>query len=194
MSIDGPAWYWFARDSKYVEREYIQVLEAWTRPAGPDPYGAVTSGELTLSYSYLIRGRAITAGESGDLDYVVKVQTEMGDFPIHADCLEDASGADGVLYLLPVIRDNAGSTRQDPSTGGIVYPMIRGLGLRACGHSKGRFSRVGQFHYGTLDREDVYKALTESLDKVGQSTAAAACAKILSSSEHEQRRYVIVIE
>lgn len=38
-------------------KEYVRVLEAETTPSGPDPFGPVSSGYLTLSCSDLICGR-----------------------------------------------------------------------------------------------------------------------------------------
>lgn len=78
----APTWSWTSVDGSAVCgvwvqpvcREYIKVLDAWTEPAGPDPFGAVAGGQLTLACSHLIRGDLMAGyGTSAG-----EIRTDMG--------------------------------------------------------------------------------------------------------------------
>lgn len=64
----APSWSWISVDGEIKPdicqhdessgfNECIKVLDAWTRPSGPDIHGAVADGELTVSCSYLVRSK-----------------------------------------------------------------------------------------------------------------------------------------
>ncbi|KAJ0122503.1 hypothetical protein J7T55_003016 [Diaporthe amygdali] len=95
ISIDGAISYWGCWNQKFWRLiEYAQVLEAWARPSGPDPYGAVTDGELTVSCTLLVRDYMITDGNVGEQsDDLVRVEGGFGIFPVMIDYLRASIGS-----------------------------------------------------------------------------------------------------
>lgn len=206
-SIDGPARYWGYWDHSFMRLEFkdcIRVLEAWTRPSGPDPYGMVTDGELTLSYSHLVRGLVdIDADVVDEARDIVRIQGESTAFPVSIDCLGEASYCNGsVVYLLPVINGNSGMKRIDPKTDGVLMSqlMVQGLVLRAYDDSQHpqNFYRIGSFAFlSQLDddgNEDIYKAFMKVLEIGGPSVAVSEVDEIVADAESQDRRNVIIIK
>lgn len=155
MSVDGHTEYWPSWDSPLIRvmREFIQVLNAWTKPSGADPYGAITGAGLTLSCSHLILGHlvAMDTWVPQELDDA-KVDTGTEVYSINVDCLEDASAREiDIVYLLPIIGGKSGVTYGVSGTHKVEEQhMIRGLVLRTSGSSKDRFCRVGSFDIRSL--------------------------------------------
>ncbi|KAI3401211.1 hypothetical protein diail_11917 [Diaporthe ilicicola] len=201
-SVDGAATYWgYWRHKNLKLNECIQVLEVWTRPSGPDPYGAVTDGQLMVSCNHLILGHIDTVGiVNEEVDDLVHVEAGSRPFPVKMDCLEEASTQiDGKVHLLPVIEGESGASRE---TDGIRTRqlMIQGLVLRASDSSKHpqQFHRIGSFHLcsrmNNREEEDIYKAFIDVLGKTGSSMAATDLAQIVSDSEDRNRRHVLIIK
>lgn len=140
-----------------LEKVYIKVLEARTRLAGPDPFGAVIGGELVLACSCLIRGKLMV--EDGKSAWRVQTSTELVD--VWPDLLETVSTqSDGATFLLPFCLEGLGGI-VDPETGRqILVPDIRGLALQPCAAHKGRFMRAGFFRL-----EGYYKSRGLAIDE-----------------------------
>lgn len=205
-SIDGQARYWgFWKLEDLSWNKLIQILEARTRPSGPDPYGAVTDGELIVSCTHLVRGY-ISTGQHGEEQHedLVRIGPELGVFPVRLDCLgEPSARSKGVIYMLPVIEGDAGSRRRDPETGEIVARrlMVRGLVLQACENSSSprQFQRIGSFALesgldDTKFENVLYRAFMSVLRKPYPSVAVSEPDQAVCSSENQNGRLVITIK
>lgn len=205
-SIDGQARYWGIWHFEHLSwNKLIQVLEARTRPSGPDPYGAVTDGELIVSCTHLVRCYINTGqhGEEQDGDSV-RIEPELGVFPVTLDCLgEPSARSKGVVYMLPVIEGESGSYRSDPETGEIVASqlMVRGLVLQAREDSSNprQFQRIGSFALegmpdGTEGEDVLYRAFMGVLRTPCPSVAVSGPSQAASSSENQDGRLVITIK
>lgn len=192
---------WIEGRSKdnFVHNEYIRVLTATTTPSGPDPFGQVDSGELTISCSHLVRGHLGRADAPADVTGYILLDAGLGVFPVEIDYWEDALfKGEGNVYLLPVFRGKSGMAQQR-GLDHIDELLLCGLVVEACGNCKGQFRRVGCFQFLSVypweeDKEDYFQEFLKVLEKVGDSVAAAECARTLSSSDgEEERRYVITL-
>lgn len=209
----APTWSWTSVDGSVEvgsffmdgSKQYTTLLDAWTKPAGPDPFGAVTGGELVLACSHLIQADMILDEGS----FAARVQTDMGIMDVLPDCrLEtDTLQKNTIVFLLPVVyrRGSASSYIPHPKNGGMLpVSHIRGLVLRPQhlnrSNNKGRFTRVGYFELkghpipGTMP---YFQAFMEGLERTGKVTARAECVRTISVSRAKQeddRLCVIVIE
>lgn len=205
-SIDGEARYWGIWNFEHLSwNKLIQVLEARTRPSGPDPYGAVTDGELIVSCTHLVRCYIHSGqhGEEQDGDSV-RIEPELGVFPVKLDCLgEPSARSKGVVYMLPVIEGDSGSYRSDPETGEIVENLltVQGLVLQACEDfsSPRQFQRIGSFALvgipdGTEYEGVLYRAFMGVLRTPCPSMAVSEPSQAVCSSENQDGRLVITIK
>lgn len=126
----APSWSWMSVDSQtcYYQwgiwsptklikdrREYISVQDAWTTPYGPDPFGQVSGGLLSIKCSALVRaelldsGRSVEAlrGKSSAGPRFVRLKSAATHFPVSMDVLEDEAECSEV-YLLPVFGGPSG--------------------------------------------------------------------------------------
>lgn len=209
----APTWSWTSVDGSVEigsffmdgSKQYTTLLDAWTEPAGPDPFGAVTGGELVLACSHLIQANMITDGDGSS---AAKVQTEMGHVEMLPDCcLEtEAIGEKTLVFLLPIVyrRGSASSYIPHPKNGGrLPVSHIRGLVLRPQSNNssrKGRFTRTGYFElkghhiFGTMP---CFQAFMEGLERTGKLTARADCVwtnSVSRARQEDDRLCVIVIE
>lgn len=215
----APTWSWTSVDgsveigSVFMDggKQYTTLLDAWTKPAGPDPFGAVTGGELVLACSHLVEASMIVADDGSS---AAKVQTDMGIIDVLPDCCleteplqqeEDST----LVFLLPIIyrRGSASSYVPHPRTGGrLPVSHIRGLVLlpqystSSSNSNKGPFTRVGYFELkghrlvGTMPQ---FQDFMEGLERTGKLTAMAECVRTIRVSRAKQeddRLHVIVIE
>lgn len=212
----APTWSWTSVDSS-VEigsffmdggKQYTTLLDAWTEPAGPDPFGAVTGGELVLACSHLVEANMIVEDDGSS---ATRVETVMGIMiDVLADCCletETFQKDNTLVFLLPIIyrRGSASSYVPHPRTGGrLPVSHIRGLVLlpqrNTSSSNKGRFTRVGYFELkghplvGTMPR---FQGFMEGLERTGKSTARAECVRTIRGSrarQEDDRLCVIVIE
>lgn len=211
----APTWSWTSLDggveiaSFFMDgsKQYTTLLDAWTTPAGPDPFGAVTGGELVLACSHLLQ--ADLKVENGESKAAASALTAMGPVDVVLDCslnTEAMEENNNLVFLLPIVyrRGSASSYVPHPQNGGrLPVSHIRGLVLRPeknKSSSKGRFTRVGYFelkgHYllGTMPR---FGGFMEGLERTGKLTARAECIRTISVSRAKQdddHLCVIVIE
>lgn len=192
MSIEG-AVAQITWPSEWVQETYVNVVDVWTKPSGPDPCGAVTSGELTLSCSCLHRGHLMA--EPGSSNEPTQVETNRGIYSISYDCLEDASvRGQGIVYLLPILESKDHVPEEDSETKEWDYgSVIHGLVLRACDVSKSRFVRVGSFEKRSSDRDGFYQPLKEGSDLMSESAQAEGSIETLSVFEHQDQQHIITI-
>ncbi|TEA18482.1 hypothetical protein C8034_v009521 [Colletotrichum sidae] len=123
-SIDGAIFYWHYWDRDSIVQElktYIDVLDAWTTPSGPDPFGRVNDGLLSIACATLVSGQLL---ESGDFDDIamgrgffsvaaMPIISEHTRFPVWLDCLEDDElSSQNHVFLLPVFRGPTGIRRR----------------------------------------------------------------------------------
>lgn len=199
-SVDGPVdlpaygdWSPAQREVEgLVEEYYVQVLQAKTTPSGPDPFGPVDSGELTLSCSYLVRGHLRQAVGLGELNEAIVLDSGLGVYPVKIDCWEDALfNSEGVVYLLPVSRGRS-YIMGLPGSG----LAIGGLVVDASVTSRDHARRVGSFGFNSSslseeipqvhhETKEYYKKFLAALEKLGDSTTDTGCAQALSDSEEK---------
>lgn len=188
----APSWSWMSVDSEtqYWERwdvdifagnswHYAEVMDAWTTPSGPDPFGQVSDGLLTLKCSALVCAQFLEEGNG-----TARLECRNLEFPVSLDVLGD-EGPQGCndVYLLPILggfsglrrgrpkrkknkeegeeedhRSQAAKNKDTPNTSSKNmdwedHLFTRGLVLRACGKdfgSRSRFSRIGSFCFETF--------------------------------------------
>lgn len=210
----APTWSWTSVDgiveigSFFMDgsRLYTTLLDAWTKPAGPDPFGAVTGGELVLACSHLIQADMILDNDGSS---AARVETEMGPVDVLTDCCLETEAIEEhtLVFLLPIVyrRGSASSYVPHPKNGGrLPVSHIRGLVLRPQRlnrpNTKGRFTRVGYFElkgHSLLGTMPYFQAFMEGLERIGKVTARAECVRTISVSRAKQeddRLCVIVIE
>lgn len=170
-SIDAETLFWSVwYDDSFAKNEYVQVLDARVTLAGPDPFVAVSGGELQLGCTAMVRaivrGRYCEPVKAEDADGAesgepensrVMLVRETPKFPITMDCLEDKfMKADNPIYLLPLFGGIVGRRRdirksehtkdkdEDKSNKKWVADlMVRGIILQHSGPIKGYFRRIG---------------------------------------------------
>lgn len=165
------------------EHMYVRILDAKTTPSGPDPFGPVSSGKLTIACSDLIRGRLGHAASPEDLAGAIPCDSGHGVFPVVIDCWEDAIFKDErVVYLLPFLKGDY---------------TLWGLVVQADESSRGQFRRIGCFCFNARaepeQQENHFLNFIEVLEKLGYLTAAAECVRTAPVLEDEDRRYVITL-
>lgn len=165
------------------EHMYIRILDAETTPSGPDPFGPVSSGKLTIACSNLIRGRLGHAAGPEDLAGAIPFDSGHGVFPVVIDCWEDALFKnERVVYLLPFLKGEY---------------TLWGLVVQADESSRGQFRRVGCFCFNARakpeQQENHFLNFIEVLEKLGYLTAAAECVRTAPVLEDEDRQYVITL-
>lgn len=207
----APTWSWASVDAEvqYFEsedrNEYVRVVDAWTRPSGPDPYGAVADGELTLSCAHLFRtAPGINPARSVEIDAEEQrhMESSREGVPTIHDCLgEVPEPRHGPFYLLPVIEGDTESVEVWPDGEALeARRMIQGLFLQPWSDASGSkyLRRVGSFHVSSrLDETrdtGLYQEIMDVLKTEDSSIAAAELSKIVPASEDEDGRLVIVIK
>lgn len=118
-SIDAPTYYWGYWKS-YSESdpeqtlgsdEFVRVLDVWTTPAGSDPFGAITDGELRLGCRALIHGRFSRTENEDETEDIVIVDTSRENFSLRMDTKDDESIKPGeTLFLLPILGGKSGTS------------------------------------------------------------------------------------
>ncbi|TDZ16726.1 hypothetical protein Cob_v010389 [Colletotrichum orbiculare MAFF 240422] len=189
-SIDSAVIYWYYWDHDRIVQEletYIDILDAWTTPSGPDAFGRVNDGLLSIACSTLVSGQLFESGDCDDTRgkrafFNVAAQplgTEDTQFPVWLDCLEDEeTSSRSHVFLLPVFKGPTGVRRnrrrrdgkdseeygrQRAAETGDDWERqlaVRGLVLRACGgeaDTDRRFFRVGMFDFANFGRVISYR-------------------------------------
>ncbi|KAF4848516.1 hypothetical protein CGCSCA4_v004793 [Colletotrichum siamense] len=126
----APSWSWMAVDSQIFDsgknfrlntdgvKQYISVLDAWTTPSGPDRFGKVSDGLLSLACTALVRAHLLGYDEAEkdqkakqtEEHQLVRLNGVNSSLPISMDVLEEESSCSDV-YLLPVCGGPSGNAR-----------------------------------------------------------------------------------
>lgn len=215
-SIDGQSLCWAKTSRRGCDQlnAFIQVLNAWTKVSGPDPFGAVVDGELTVSCAHLIRGHIYTYGsvEEETEDQVQLISARLPVFPVRFDCVEKAADqSHRVVYLLPVLEEPSGRVIYMKKTRETIAELvIRGLVLQAYDDSERsqHFQRIGSFRFrnkwnleddgGKDFYQDFKHVLGYSTSTTSTSTAGAgftaAAIPATPAPENQSKQLVIVIK
>lgn len=194
----APTWSWASVDGAVdydmvsYDREHqrwVYILEAWTAPSGPDRFGPVAGGLLTLGCAGLLCGRlgdgdrSVTfgacgpeAGPAGDGTMTIRIDT---------DCVRDDPAREtSAVYLLPLL--DAIRAGFDDSEG-LEGVMALGIIIQRCRGRPGHFRRVGSFGIpdwlSPKQSEDCYGDFVRLLERDGRGVAKSECARILSDAE-----------
>lgn len=212
MNVPVDRWYDYNESFRILLHErhfkFIQVLRIDISLAGPDPYGAVTSGELEIACHALIRGSYQSRDELG-----ARVSRIDGKDPENADAFNiqvhlDVEGDDSLhdislVYLLPVIGndDVSACPHCAGKLKGVENPMankwdtlgslIIGLVLVKEGTIEGHFRRVGTFRY--VHTCHTHSNFLPDLRKFGTLTAEKACARVRTDVDDSDPKYTIVL-
>lgn len=162
----APTWSWASIDQGVLGRwyprtlyedrllnEYVTVVDVWTTPNAPDPFGAISDGELKLECYTLVRGRInsrrpssyseVSAHELSKLCIFLEASEQL--FIIYLDCYGDIDTTkDTDVYLLPIRESGIEILGQFSST---HVPRTAGLVLQHIEGSRGRFRRLGSFFF-----------------------------------------------
>ncbi|KAF2806818.1 uncharacterized protein BDZ99DRAFT_537712 [Mytilinidion resinicola] len=208
-SIDGRVSWRSVEQSSSLENAYAHALDASTTLYGHDPFGQVSSGVVCLACSIVATGFLVSSktpnnseGEAGAI-VVLRTGNEEQEFPIQKDCLDDFDEENKVpVHLVPILGGTTGMGTY-PEVGEVIDELvIQGVVLRGTSVTKGEFSRIGSFNFykdkmsGIAPEEgdvEFYEPFLKVLKEHGTAAAEAACAEIISNSEHPQERYVIII-
>ncbi|KAK8115784.1 HET-domain-containing protein [Apiospora sp. TS-2023a] len=145
----APTWSWasvggavdanvFELNEEHESDIFISVLDAWTKAPGPDIFGAVSGGELTLACSALVPCSIVVPDDvrlphcrslHGRVE--VSLDGSQQGFTILLDCEHHLrSENDASVYLLPVAFGcTLRLTRQDDGNMGL-FPLVAGLVLQ----------------------------------------------------------------
>lgn len=219
----APSWSWTAIDSSirfpivqdgenlaYRER-LIDILEATTEPFGPDTFGLLRSGSITLSCAALVSGYIEwrTGSYAPDLITIGAGSRAGNAITALMDCTPERSTPNiDHVYLLPVFGPlgltSWGGTHKAnkclPQCSGVDSASsenLIGLVLQRYGDINGVFQRIGSFdlwdrpetnYYEWPSRAapqktqgQYYHILKETLEEVGVATAQELCAKVVEA-------------
>ena len=94
--------------------EYARVIDVWTTLAGPDPFGAVSYGELRIGCRSLISGCFSPSETQQGNAFTFTIETSEELFALWMDTNDDESTRAGETFiLLPLIGGKTGSGRYD---------------------------------------------------------------------------------
>ncbi|KAK8103006.1 HET-domain-containing protein [Apiospora sp. TS-2023a] len=157
----------------------IRVLDVCMVLSGPETFGSVSGGELTLVCAYILKGSMGYSLENknpnhfspeSDLPWSADIFV-----PFKSDCLNEPDlWSIKPIYLLPVLVEED-------------YP-VKGLVLQRCGNKAGQFRRIGMFDHGFK------RALLQLMVHDGTVVAKKECARIMSEPVYQSTPYVITIE
>lgn len=178
------------------------MVDAWTRPSGPDPYGAVADGELTLSCAHLFRtAPGINPARNVEIDAedYGHVESSREGVPTIRDCLgEVPEPRHGPFYFLPVIEGDTESVEVWPDGEALeARRMIQGLFLQPWSDASGSkyLRRVGSFHVSSRVDETrdtgLYQEIMDVLKLEDPSITAAELSKIVPADSPRKHQRVV---
>lgn len=212
-SIDSPVRYNpYMSEAAKEQKRWMHILDAWTTPSGPDSFGPVSDGVLTLGCAWLLRGRLddenVTIGAcSSKVEHSESLTMTI---PITTDCLSDGPARNQIpVYLLPLlamgtyswqVRPESKSESLEASSSSLESDgdsedreIVAGFGiaLQRCGSAQGHFRRVGYFEVDSLipleewdnDQGGRYGDFIRLAERIGPGVAETECAKALSDTE-----------
>lgn len=126
----APSWSWMAVDGHVLAwaqtgeietkriKQYISILDVWATPSGPDLFGKVNDGLLSLACTALVRSHLLRDDEAEkdsdehETQYIqcVSLGAVMPWLPVWMDAL-DEKGACSEVYLMPVFGGPSGIER-----------------------------------------------------------------------------------
>lgn len=171
----APTWSWASVDGHIscfpplYDREkqrWAHVLDAWTTPSGPDRFGPVSGGLLTLGCAVLLCGHLDEAKNSVTFDTYGSWANQSGNptmtIPVIMDCVKDNPPlTQGPVYLLPLLDEGAceiqtslksdagvpgesqSSPESDEDPEERELASVTGILLQRCGSTAGHFRRIG---------------------------------------------------
>ncbi|KAF6839367.1 heterokaryon incompatibility protein [Colletotrichum plurivorum] len=174
MSVDIQVWcsrFYDELNPSEVFKQYVQVLDVWTTPSGPDPFGQISDGLLSLACSALVGAQLPEPGNpegtAEEMVYYRRVRLDGRniELPVILDALEEHRTQDcQYVYLLPVLSGRDGlqlkslyryerEEREEEKENEEEIEdrlTVDGLVLRACGENAGNrrhFYRPGSFSF-----------------------------------------------
>ncbi len=205
-SIDGRV-NWNTTQTGVLEATHIHVVDASIKIDGLDPFGQVTSGSLSLACSTMATGCLSQPNnakviQEGSLK-IALTGLEKEEFTIQIDSLSDLEHVDTALvHFLPILSGRTGTSIRRGEDW-IQQEMVEGILLRATGHAKGEYTRIGSFSflnnrdnfslYNNNKDKNMYGPFMKILEETGRVTAEAACAEVIVDPEHPDQQFVITI-
>lgn len=183
----APTWSWASMDGQVtcIESQAedwnacIVVLDACTTPSGPDPYGAVADGDLTVSCTHLVRVHINTDENVGVLaDDLLRTQLGTKKLPRH-NWLSRGS-------IISDLRRASPAASRRTRNGGL-YKDLWSRPRQACDawpHPPGfqrlrrikALSEIGSFNFNKETNcardKDIYQAFMDVLSQEGHSVVA----------------------
>jgi hypothetical protein len=190
------------------ETKYVHVLNASTTPYADDPFGQVTAGVIRLACSSMAAGHLVSWKKSNEegFNILLHANKEEKELPIRIDCSDDGQQEDsGEVYLLSIITGKTGAAAGLEGKDRLYELLITGTVLRLTDFAEGEFSRIEPFHFyktkamwtGIAEIAEIadesYEPFLKVMEEQGITTAEAACAEIISSPEHPDKRCVITL-
>ncbi|KAK6063152.1 heterokaryon incompatibility protein [Seiridium cupressi] len=168
-SVEGQTWYWPWNNNNGTLKEHAFVIDAWTKLAGTDLFGAVIDGEISIRCSSLVGGyfqqfpTPIRGNRRATTTETVLAETTDISFPIILDCLDDASTLDNdVVYLVTIVHGRTGSRFKFKSESADLIKSVKpaaentewreeltchGIVLKKHNKLQGCFHRIGSFDF-----------------------------------------------
>ncbi|VUC32174.1 unnamed protein product [Clonostachys rosea] len=220
----APSWTWASIDGSCSVKEFtrkggepqVRLLESWTKLLGPDPFGLVTDGEITLACQSLLLatldrtgGRGSDVGSDGsktpnakNLPLLAIAGSSLQPFPVSLDCAEQEAASKEPVYLLPVMAGRVSMYVDEEEETKCENPIVEfaGLVLRSLENRPGHFVRVGIFAFSNkpwepgMEGRDLHTEFGGILEKQGEETAKSVCLETNENADYPKQRYVIKIK
>ncbi|KAF8859341.1 HET-domain-containing protein [Acephala macrosclerotiorum] len=192
-SVDGGVYYSF-EDGEGLEK-LSRILDVWVSPLGPDNFGQISGGVLTLGCSAMLAatltlrhfalvkinatGKNIKIGGRSDEHY------EGSEYTSHNE--------DQDVIVVPMVKI---TWHSEIPIGNVNQKLqglagIRGLLLQPTMSKQGEFRRVGSFIIYSSKCE--YELFGAALEELGPRTARECCAETRVDPETGKEQYVITI-
>ncbi|CAG9991213.1 unnamed protein product, partial [Clonostachys byssicola] len=219
----APSWTWASIDGPCSVKEFTKkggkpqarLLESWTKLLGPDTFGAVTDGEITLACQSLVPATLDRGGpQSPDADSdspeplgtkkpsISIEKSSLEPFPVKLDCIEQEAAKSEPVYLLPIMAGRVSMYVDEAEEMKCENPHIEfaGLVLRSVDNKPGHFVRLGLFGFSNQPWEpgvvgrDLYADFSSALEERGEETAKSVCLETKEDADYPKQRFVIKIK
>ncbi|CZR51477.1 uncharacterized protein PAC_01353 [Phialocephala subalpina] len=196
----APTWSWASVDggvhcfdrSDFQETEKLsRVLDGYVSPLGPDNFGQISGGVLTLGSSAMLPAtliirqfpRLILSADGQDIEVKDTLSDEHCEGGEYTERNEEQD-----VIVVPMIKW-LDTSMIDPMVGG--FASIFSLLLRPTTSKKGEFKRVGTLLLYSSGA--CWHPFCAMLEKIGASTAQECCAETRVDPETGKEQYVITI-
>ncbi|CAG9941488.1 unnamed protein product [Clonostachys rosea f. rosea IK726] len=220
----APSWTWASIDGPCSVKEFTKkggkpqarLLESWTKLLGPDPFGAVTDGEITLACQSLIPATLDREGpqsldtgsdspeapEAKKVSSVTIHKSSLQPFPVKLDCTEQEAAKNESVYLLPIMAGRVSMYVDEAEEMKCEDPHVEyaGLVLRSVNNIPSHFIRLGIFGFSNQPWEpgvagrDLYADFSSALEEQGEETAKSVCLETNEDADYPKQRFVIKIK